>query len=313
MISPRYTEIFISSNDPMYLFGFISIALLFTLAFRLYIKSKIFTAGAQYKWVVRSLGRENVQKINKKKKKLGNFKNLINEEKKRENRKKMELSLLRIRWNMKIEDFNKVTFFEFLISTAFTIILAPFILSFGGIVSTIGPLGLILMPLWGLSHNSMKYSKTLKELTNDIDKDVVRMVSLYKNSTDVGGFPVLVDNYLPTANAIKKDLQLYISDLNSYPEGEALDLLAGRVGTPSMHRLASYIKSSATATRSQFEANLNILDVELSNALKEKTQKNLKSRFTQIMFTLIPLFAFFALIMMTGEIVEIRNALIFEL
>lgn len=74
-----------------------------------------------------------------------------------------------------------------------------------------------------------------------------------------------------------------------------------------MFKLITYIKSSATATKAQFESNLAILDSELTDVIKELNRKESNARFRKIIMTIIPLLAAVVAICISGQIVNISG------
>lgn len=301
----RFSEIVIDSTQPFYFFGILIISALMAIGIIILFKSNMFRVGTQYKYVMK-----NVTKSRKKKKKL-DTKSIEKDEIKRNKKQELELNLLRLRWNMNYEELQNKLKFNILKGTliGFTFFMIGIFVFEGALQYLMMGIGLFSI-LWGILGLNQKLSKDKKQLDKDIVKDLARMVSLYKFSDTTRGFYGLVQDYLETSNSLKKDLEFYIADLNSYGEEEALDRLGDRVKLTEMFKLITYIKSSSTATKAVFETNLQILDRELTEELKELQRRESNKKFLTTMLMVIPLVFFTGSIIMSSQVVMIMQTFV---
>lgn len=300
----KYTELMVDSNNPYLLMGIVAISLLLTVAVYFFLKSRTFIPGSQYNYIMKRLGRGSA----KGQKKL-DTKQIIKEERKRQAKKEKNIQLMRIRWNMNYEEFNTTIAQDMLKGLIIGFAFGLMALVLTGKLQILFILISVGSFLYFVGRLTVKYTMDTGALAKDVLKDLARMVSLYRYSDTSRGFFGLVQDYLPTSNALKKDLEIYMADLNSYGEDEALDRLGARISSKEIFKLITYIKSSATATRSEFEANLNILDREMSELLQELYRKESKRRFAMALFLMIPMFAAVLLIYIAPQVVDIQNAL----
>lgn len=302
-ITNKFTEIMVDTNDPLLFFGIILISLMVFAAIYYLLNSNTFKPGSQYKYIVKNFkGSYKKKPLNTKQVTKLELKRLANAEK--------DMTLSRLRWGMNTKELNKKQIFEMqtgmIIGIPLTVI---------GMLLFKGPLSLLFSAMGlatvitGVARTTLKFSKDKKELDKDILNDLSRMVSLYKFSDVSRGFYGLVQDYLPTSNALKKDLEYYISDLNSFGEEEALDRLGERVKIPQMFKLITHIKSSGTASRAQFEANLQILDREITEDLKEMYRKESQKKFRAAIINVLPVFGFAMVVFIITQVVDIQSAI----
>lgn len=296
----RFSEIAIDSTQPFYFLGILCICALLCVGITILLKSNVFKVGTQYKYVMKT-----VTKSRKQKKKL-DTKSIEKEEIKRNKKQELEVDLLRLRWNMNYEELQNKLKYNIMkgLLVGVTLFMVG-ILVFKGRLSYVFILAGLYSVIHGILGLNSKLSKDKKQLNKDIVKDLARMVSLYKYSDTTRGFYGLVQDYMGTANSLRKDLEFYVSDLNSYGEEEALDRLGDRVKLTEMFKLITYIKSSATATKAVFETNLQILDRELTEELKEIQRRESNSKFLTTMLMVIPLVFFTGCIIMSSQVVMI--------
>lgn len=296
----KFMELTIASNGLAYPAMILGIVLILSIGFYYFSIANVFVPGNQYKNIVRRIAKKKSKKLS--------TKDIEKEEIRRERKKQNELRLLRLRWNMNPDEMSQASMNDTMLG-----FMVGIPLSLVGILLFDGFLG-IAFPILGVGYIfhmatriQRKFSSDWKQLNKDIVKDISRMVSLYKFSDTTKGFYGLVLDYMPTANSLKKDLEFYLSDLNTFGQEEALDKLGERVQVQEMFKLITYIKSSATATKAQFEANLAILDGELTDIIKELNRKESNARFRKIIMTIIPLLAAVVAICISGQIVNISG------
>lgn len=303
----KFTELMVDANNPYLLLGVITISILVAAAFYFFLKSNTFNVGSQYNTIIKKMSRGKKGKNSKKMASDAMKESRL--EAKRQQKLEKNVQLSRLRWNMNIDEYNSLSSKNMLqgLLIGFALVgcglALPGKLQVAFILAGIG--AFIIMPM----SLPFKYSTDTAQLKGDVLKDLARMVSLYRYSDTSRGFYGLVQDYMPTANALKKDLEVYMADLNSYGEDEALDRLGVRVNSKEMFKLITYIKSSATATRSEFEANLNILDREMTELLQEAYKKESKRRFAVALFLVIPIFAAVMLIYIAPQLVDVVNTL----
>lgn len=296
----KFMELTIASNGMLYPAIIIAIVLLLSIGFYYFSVANVFVPGSQYKNIVRKMSRRNSKKLS--------TKDIEKEEVRRERKKQTELRLLRLRWNMNPEELAQASLNDTMLGFMVGIPLAVVGLTlFDGMLGVLFALMGVIYIFYMAIRVQRKFSSDWRQLNKDIVKDISRMVSLYKYSDTTKGFYGLVLDYMPTANSLKKDLEFYLSDLNTFGQEEALDKLGERVQVQEMFKLITYIKSSATATKAQFESNLAILDSELTDVIKELNRKESNARFRKIIMTIIPLLAAVVAICISGQIVNISG------
>lgn len=296
----KFMELTIASNGILYPTIILAIVLLLSIGFYYFSIANVFVPGNQYKNIVRRIAKKKTKKLS--------TKDIEKEEIRRERKKQNELRLLRLRWNMNPDEMSQTSMNDAMLGFMIGIPLALVgILLFDGVLGTVFPVVGVVYILHMAIRIQRKFRKDWTQLNKDIIKDVSRMVSLYKYSDTTKGFYGLVLDYMPTANSLKKDLEFYLSDLNTFGQEEALDKLGERVQVQEMFKLITYIKSSATATKAQFEANLAILDGELTDIIKELNRRESNARFRKIIMTIIPLLAAVVAICISGQIVNVAG------
>lgn len=296
----KFMELTIASNGMLYPAIIIAIVLLLSIGFYYFSVANVFVPGSQYKNIVRKMSRRNSKKLS--------TKDIEKEEVRRERKKQTELRLLRLRWNMNPEELAQASLNDTMLGFMVGIPLAVVgLMLFDGMLGVLFALMGVIYIFYMAIRVQRKFSSDWRQLNKDIVKDISRMVSLYKYSDTTKGFYGLVLDYMPTANSLKKDLEFYLSDLNTFGQEEALDKLGERIQVQEMFKLITYIKSSATATKAQFESNLAILDSELTDVIKELNRKESNARFRKIIMTIIPLLAAVVAICISGQIVNISG------
>lgn len=296
----KFMELTIASNGILYPIIILAIVLLLSIGFYYFSVANVFVPGNQYKNIVRKMSRRSAKKLS--------TKDIEKEEMRRERKKQTELRLLRLRWNMNPDEMAQTSLNDTMLGFMVGIPLAVVgLLLFDGMLGVLFALMGVIYVFYMATRIQRKFSSDWRQLNKDIVKDISRMVSLYKYSDTTKGFYGLVLDYMPTANSLKKDLEFYLSDLNTFGQEEALDKLGERVQVQEMFKLITYIKSSATATKAQFEANLAILDSELTDIIKELNRRESNARFRKIIMTIIPLLAAVVTICISGQIVNISG------
>lgn len=296
----KFMELTIASNGLAYPAMILGIVIILSIGFYYFSIANVFVPGNQYKNIVRRIAKKKSKKLS--------TKDIEKEEIRRERKKQNELKLLRLRWNMNPDEMAQASMNDTMLGFMVGIPLALVgILLFDGFLGIVFPIFGVGYIFYMATRIQRKFSKDWSQLNKDIVKDISRMVSLYKFSDTTKGFYGLVLDYMPTANSLKKDLEFYLSDLNTFGQEEALDKLGERVQVQEMFKLITYIKSSATATKAQFEANLAILDGELTDIIKELNRKESNARFRKIIMTIIPLLAAVVAICISGQIVNISG------
>ena len=296
----KFMELTIASNGLAYPVMILGIVIILSIGFYYFSIANVFVPGNQYKNIVRRIAKKKSKKLS--------TKDIEKEEIRRERKKQNELRLLRLRWNMNPDEMSQASMNDAMLGFMVGIPLALVgILLFDGFLGIVFPILGVGYIFHMATRIQRKFSKDWSQLNKDIVKDISRMVSLYKFSDTTKGFYGLVLDYMPTANSLKKDLEFYLSDLNTFGQEEALDKLGERVQVQEMFKLITYIKSSATATKAQFEANLAILDGELTDIIKELNRKESNARFRKIIMTIIPLLAAVVEICISGQIVNISG------
>lgn len=296
----KFMELTIASNGILYPIIILAIVLLLSIGFYYFSVANVFVPGNQYKNIVRKMSRRSAKKLS--------TKDIEKEEMRRERKKQTELRLLRLRWNMNPDEMVQTSLNDTMLGFMVGIPLAVVgLLLFDGMLGVLFALMGVIYVFYMATRIQRKFSSDWRQLNKDIVKDISRMVSLYKYSDTTKGFYGLVLDYMPTANSLKKDLEFYLSDLNTFGQEEALDKLGERVQVQEMFKLITYIKSSATATKAQFEANLAILDSELTDIIKELNRRESNARFRKIIMTIIPLLAAVVTICISGQIVNISG------
>lgn len=281
-------------NNPIIIVGLVTIlGILFYWATQLYIASKYFTIGPGYSNTIRK-----TFAVSKSKEKQ--IKNLSSSQEKKQ--KEIDFfNLTAKRMGMDID------YAENQRRIGSTIPMAVMLFSLGVIIMLMMMslektlLGLLIFILCSIGSvlipfkYNIQMRRNLKPYKNDVYKDLSRLIELFIYTDAKRGFEGTVEDFLPDSNALKVDLQMYLSDVTTYERNDALDKLNDRMNNKQFTTFCSHIKSAETLEPEQIVFSIMSLNNDVGDMVHAIMKKEIKDKYRVV--TLVMLLIFTAIVL----------------